>query len=129
MEYRVTLSTESLVIAADTVLTELIRACPQLSQKQFKPSEWRLENLKTFYHSVRQGRGAALSLAKNSRSSDGICKDIRLVPNSYGVIYKERKETNLWEIYCMPMPRQRQKLEKKYKNLKIAPQRLQNAIN
>ncbi len=26
--------------------------------------------------------------------------DSCFVPKSYGVIYKELKETNLWEVYC-----------------------------
>jgi hypothetical protein len=43
-----------------------------------------------------------------------------LVPNSYGIILKEIKETDLWAIYCTLMPRQRLESEKKYKNLKRA---------
>ena len=47
---------------------------------------------------------------------------ICLVPKSYGISYKNLKETNLWEVYCMVTPRQRLESEKKYKNLWRAPQ-------
>jgi hypothetical protein len=43
-----------------------------------------------------------------------------LVPESYGVTYREIKEVNLWSVYCMLMPRQRLKCEKKYATLKRA---------
>jgi len=43
-----------------------------------------------------------------------------LVPYSYGMIYNQLMEANLWEIYCTLMPRQRHESEKRYKNLKRA---------
>jgi hypothetical protein len=46
-----------------------------------------------------------------------------LVPQSSGVLLSEIKETNLWEVYCMAMPRPRLESEKKYKTLKRASQR------
>jgi hypothetical protein len=46
-----------------------------------------------------------------------------LVPNSYGVVYNTVREVNLWEVYCMLMPRRRRESEKKYKTLKRASQR------
>ncbi|ETZ07016.1 hypothetical protein P618_200787 [Holospora obtusa F1] len=40
-----------------------------------------------------------------------------LVSHSYGITYKELKEDNVWEVYCMKMPRRSFESEKKYKTL------------
>ena len=74
-----------------------------------------------------------LSKAVHNAETDTIRKDALeavhffidscLVPNSYGLPYNKLKEVNLWEVYCMLMPRPRQELEKKYKNLWRAPLR------
>jgi hypothetical protein len=40
-----------------------------------------------------------------------------LVPQSCGVSLPQLKETNLWETYCMLMPRLRHESELKYKTL------------
>ncbi|ETZ07307.1 hypothetical protein P618_200515 [Holospora obtusa F1] len=47
----------------------------------------------------------------------------RLVSHSYGITYKELKEANVWEVYCMKMPRRRFESEKKYKALYRALQK------
>ena len=38
-------------------------------------------------------------------------KRIFLVPQSYSVYYKEIKETNLWEVYCMVTSRIRKEIQ------------------
>ena len=43
-----------------------------------------------------------------------------LVPQSYGVSLPRLQETNLWETYCMLMPRPRHESEQKYKTLQRA---------
>jgi len=63
----------------------------------------------------------------NTIKHDAFILDVRryyndncLVPYSYGMIYNQLMEANLWEIYCTLMPRQRHESEKRYENLKRA---------
>ncbi|MFN7225784.1 MAG: hypothetical protein ACK5UY_00835, partial [Holosporales bacterium] len=58
----------------------------------------------------------AYATAASNAAKDITC----LVPNSYGVVYNTVREVNLWEVYCMLMPRRRRESEKKYKTLKRA---------
>jgi hypothetical protein len=64
-----------------------------------------------------------VAIDKNgTQSSQVLFEESRcLVPESYGVSYQEIKETKLWDMYCMGMPRQRLASEKKYKSLWRAP--------
>nr|WP_040458224.1 hypothetical protein [Holospora obtusa] len=51
------------------------RACPQLSPTTIEAKRITPKNLKTFYHTVWQWRGAALSLAKKFSIKDDIYKE------------------------------------------------------
>ncbi|ETZ07622.1 hypothetical protein P618_200184 [Holospora obtusa F1] len=47
-----------------------------------------------------------------------------LVSNSYGITYKKLKEDNLWEVYCITMPKRRFESEK---NTKLCTERCKNS--
>jgi hypothetical protein len=113
------------LVAGQTRAQWLAGQVPDALQKvsTFSRQLYQPDSLNRALNKMRSTISQNIAVYQERQKRISVLKPTCLVPRFSGVSLTEIEETNLWEVYCMAMPRPRLESEKKYKNLKRASQR------